>query len=881
MKKPPRFAAWMLRSIANRDERAAIVGDCEEEFHEHSLNRGTLRAHLWYWSLVLVSLPSFLRHIASWSVTMFKNHLTIAQRIIRRHKGFSFINIAGLSVGLSAALIIALYVRHEMSFDRHHENLNRIFRVCVSLGEQDNWRGAFTVPPMAAAMKDEFPEVEETVRMSPWPRNYLIRTGEKAFLEKGLIFADGSIFRVFTLPVILGDPEAALTQPFTVVLTHQTAQKYFGNENPLGRILRFEDGGREYQVTAVVEDCPPSSHFQYNMIASLNSLASSRETSWGGHSYFTYLLLNEGIDAARLEAKFPDFVRRYWGAYTEAQTGMRFEELIQQDQFRYGYFLEPLKDLHLNPSGAVTDQLSIKGNRSTLFMFSTIAAIILLVACINFMNLSTARFAHRCKEVGVRKVLGSNRRQLVSQFLGESGLLGFLALGIALAFTSVILPSFGHLTQRRLSLTVLQEPSTWLFLLALTALVGIIAGSYPAVFLSSFPPLRALRAGRSGSPHRHILLRRGLVVFQYIVTFSIIFGTLVMASQLRFLRHRDLGFDQEQVLVIHRASALRAQKDAFKQELLQYPDIFTISDTDTLPGRHYDPNSHRLEGRPGNEEKSIFTMYADSQLLELLGLSLIEGRNFSPEIPTDWTSAVIINETTAREWGLQDPVGKRFYKEFGTYQAGDFVTIIGVIRDFHFHSLHHSIEPMIIRPLSSRDWAFTSIKLRSRDLPATLARVEAAWTRFTGGQPFEYSFLDEDFNSLYQNEQRTGTIFGVFAGVAVAIACLGLFGLISFSAERRIKEIGIRKVLGARTSGIMVLLSREILILVAAAVGFASPLAFYFMHRWLERFAFRITIHPVMFLATASITIGIAFLTIGYRALKAGRANPAEALKNE
>jgi putative ABC transport system permease protein len=274
-------------------------------------------------------------------------------------------------------------------------------------------------------------------------------------------------------------------------------------------------------------------------------------------------------------------------------------------------------------------------------------------------------------------------------------------------------------------------------------------------------------------------------------------------------------------------------------------------------------------------------MYADSQLLELLGLSLIEGRNFSPEIPTDWTSAVIINETTAREWGLQDPVGKRFYKEFGTYQAGDFVTIIGVIRDFHFHSLHHSIEPMIIRPLSSRDWAFTSIKLRSRDLPATLARVEAAWTRFTGGQPFEYSFLDEDFNSLYQNEQRTGTIFGVFAGVAVAIACLGLFGLISFSAERRIKEIGIRKVLGARTSGIMVLLSREILILVAAAVGFASPLAFYFMHRWLERFAFRITIHPVMFLATASITIGIAFLTIGYRALKAGRANPAEALKNE
>ncbi len=881
MKRPPQFAAWLLRSIANRDERSAIVGDCEEEFHEHCVTRGVLRAHLWYWSLVLFSLPSFLRHIAAWSVTMFKNHLTIAQRIIRRHKGFSFINIAGLSVGLSAALIIGIYVRHEMSFDRHHEKLDRIFRVCVSLGEEDTLRGAYTVPPMAAAMKDEFPEVEETVRMSLWPRNYLIRTGEEAFLEKGLIFADGSIFQVFTLPVILGDPETALTQPFSIVLAHRTAQKYFGNEDPLGRTLRFEDRRQDYIITAVVEDCPPTSHFQYDMIASLNSMANSRETSWGGHTYFTYFLLKEGMDAAQLETKFPDFVRRHWGAQIEAETGMRYEELIQQDQYRYGYFLEPLKDLHLNPSGSVTDQLSIKGNRSTLIMFSTIAAIILLIACINFMNLSTARFAHRCKEVGVRKVLGSNRRQLVSQFLGESGLLGFLALGIALVFTSLVLPSFAQLTQRSLSLAVFQEPSTWVFLLALTALVGVIAGSYPAVFLSSFPPLRALRAGRAGSPHRHIFLRRGLVVFQYIVTFSIIFGTLVVTSQMRYLRQRDLGFDQDQVLVIHRASALRKQKEAFKQELLQYPDILTISDTDTLPGRHYDPNGHRLEGRPANEEKPIFTMYADSQLQELLGLTLIEGRNFSPEIPTDKTSAVIINEATAREWGLQDPVGKRFLKEFGNYQAGDFMTIIGVIQDFHFHSLHHSIEPMIIRPLSERDWAYTSLKLHSRDLPATLGKIEDAWTKYTDGQPFEYSFLDEDFHSLYQREQRAGTIFGAFAGVAVAIACLGLFGLISFSTERRIKEIGIRKVLGARTAGIMALLSREILMLVVVASVAASPLAYYFMFRWLERFAFRIAIHPLMFLTTAALTLAIASLTIAYRALKAGRTNPAEALKYE
>ncbi len=881
MKRPPRIAAWLMRNIANRDERASILGDLEEEFHEQSENSGSLRAHLWYWALVLVSLPSFVQHIFYWSSTMFKNYLTVALRIIKRHKGFSFINIAGLSVGMAATLIMGLYVQHEMSFDRHHENADRIFRVCVRLGEENTHRGPFTVPPMAAAMKEELPEVEETVRMSLWPRNYLIKSGENAFLEKGIIFADGSIFKVFTLPVVLGDPDTALTEPFTVALSQKSARKYFGSSNPLGQSLRFEDRGMDFKVTAVVEDCPATSHFQYEMIASLSSSANSRDTSWGGHTYFTYLLIKQGMDAARLEAKFPDFVRRHWGAEVEAETGMRFEELVQQDQYRYSYFLEPLTDIHLSPGVEGADQLSIKGSRSTLYIFSTIAAIILLVACINFMNLSTARFVHRSKEVGVRKVLGSNRRQLVLQFLGESGLLALLALGIALSFTALILPTFGRLTQRQLNLSALGDPRTWPLMLALAALVGIIAGIYPAAFLSSFHPLRTIRGGRSGNPRQHIFLRRGLVIFQYAVTFCIIFGTLVVASQLRFLRHRDLGFDQEQVLVIHRASALGKQGDAFKQELLLYPDIFTICDTGTLPGRHYDDNGHRLEGRPANEESPIFTMYADSRLMELLDLSLLEGRNFSPDIPTDWTSAVIINETTAKEWGLVEPVGKRFHKEFGDYQDGDFVSIIGVVKDFHFHSLHHRIQPMIIRPLSDREWAYTSIKLRSRDLRATLGRIEGSWKKFTGGQPFEYSFLDQDFFGLYLREYRSGTIFSVFAAVAVAIACLGLFGLISFTTERRIKEIGIRKVLGARVSGIMYLLSREVLILVAAAVGLASPLAFYFMHRWLERFAYRIPVHPLMLLTTAAVTLGVAFLTIGYRALKAGLTNPAEALKHE
>lgn len=878
-KRPPQIAFWLLKILANRDDKPAILGDLSEEYAEIASSKSEMRAKLWYWGLILASIPSFLRFTTSGSLTMFKNQVKVAFRIVKRHRGFSFINVSGLALGLAASLLIGIYLKHELSFDRHNENADRIYRVCVRAGVTDQWRGAYTAPPMAAAMRAELPEIEEIVRLDLWPGTTLVTFQEKSFLERGVIYADGSIFKVFTLPLILGDAETALNDPYAVVISQTAASKYFGDSNPLGRVLRFEDRSREFKVTGVVKDCPSLSHFQYDMIASLVSEKVSRDPSWGSHTFFTYLLLHRGKDPADLEKKFPDFVRRHWGAYQEADTGMSWEDLQKDEDYHYGFFLEPLLAIHLNPH--VGDNLSIKGSRASILIFSSIALIILLVACINFMNLSTARFAHRYKEVGVRKVLGSGRKQLILQFLGESGLLALLALACALMLLPLVLPAFGKLAQRELSLSVFTEPTSWMALLGITLMVGVFAGSYPAIFLSGFQPGWSLRGGHSGQARGHMYLRRALVIFQFGVTFIILFGTLVISSQLRYLQQRDLGFDKERVLVIHRARGLGRQFDAFKQELQQYPEILAVANSESLPGRHFNPNSHRLEGRPLNEQYTLNTIYADSKFVDLLGLEIVSGRYFSPEITSDATSAVVINETAVRELGLKNPVGSRFHKEFGGAKPGEFVTVIGVLKDFHFQSLHQPILPMLIRPLSWSNWSLTSLKIQPRDLPATIARVERTWKKFTGGQPFEYSFLDEDFNRLYQNDQRTGAIFAAFALLAVVIACLGLFGLVSYMAEKRTKEIGIRKVLGAGVFRIAGLLSREVVILVVIAVLTTAPLAFYSMSRWLQNFAFRIKLNPVHFLIALLLTIGVSGLSIGYKVLKAAQGNPVQALKYE
>jgi putative ABC transport system permease protein len=878
--RPPRLSERLLEAMANRGDAAAIAGDIAEEFHRRAEDQGPGRARLWYRLFVLRSLPSFVHHSISWSLTMLKNYLTIALRIMGRHKAFSFINIAGLAVGMACSIMIGLYVAHESGFDGFHARSDAIFRVYADLREDGkDFRGAWTSPPLAKALLEDFPEVEAAARVSPWPREWLITAGDRSFLERGLMFADASFFKVFSYAFIYGDPGTALKDAGTLVISRTVAEKYFGHDDPLGQTMTFRDLKRDYKVTGVIEDPPLNSHLRFDMMAALAGTSQSAGTRWNQNTYFTYVLLRDGATGAALEAKLPDFTRRHYGPQFFADTGRRYEDYFDKGDQHHGYRLEPLTAIHLDSS--VTDTLSLKGNLAHLKVLSAVAFFILLIAAINFMNLATARFAHRSREVGVRKVLGSERRQLVVQFLGESLLLSTIALVLALGLIALMLPAFGRLAQRPLAFGDILSGGFPLLLGGITLLVGLAAGGYPAFFLSSFNPQTTLKGRLAVRGKGHVLLRRGLVLVQFAVGFAVIFGTGVVSRQMGYLDSRGLGFDRDHVVVIHRANALGSAADAFEKELLAHPEILRIARTESLPGRHFDSTGHLLEGAPATDERTLMTTYVDQRFADLLGLELVAGRFFSTEIPTDATSAVVINERGARELGLQDPVGKRIHKGFGGAKEDEFVTIIGVLKDFHIASLHQEILPMLLRPLTSADWRLTSVKVRGERLPQTLALIERTWMQFTGGQPFEYSFLDTDFGALYESDRRAGRIFSAFSILAVLVACLGLYGLVTFAAEQRMREIGIRKTFGASTASLAGLLSREVVVIVGAAAALASPPAFYFARAWLRDFAFRISIEPWMFVATGATVLAIAILSIAFRAIRAAAANPVDTLRYE
>ncbi|MDH4198407.1 MAG: ABC transporter permease, partial [Candidatus Aminicenantes bacterium] len=709
--RPPRISERLLETMANRGDAAAIAGDISEEFHRRVEEQGPGRARLWYRLFVLRSLPSFVLHFLSWSLTMFKNYLTIALRVMKRHKAFSFINIAGLAVGLACSLLIGLYVVHETGYDRFHENSARTFRVYADMLEDgDMYRGAWTPPPLAAALLEDFPEVEAAARYNAWPRELLISAGGKTFFEPGVRFADASFFKMFSYPFVYGDPGTALENPATIVISRTIAEKYFGHRDPLGETMSFKDIKRDFKVTGVIEDPPPRSHMQFEMMSSLVSLQASAGTRWTSNTFFTYVQLREGASGAALEAKLPDFTRRRYGPQFLADTGKRYEDYFDKGGQHFGYRLEPVTDIHLNST--VKDTLSLKGNAGHLKVLSAVAFFILLIAAINFMNLATARFAHRSKEVGVRKVLGSRKRQLVVQFLGESMLLATIALVIALGLVAFLLPAFGRLAQRPLALADVFGGAFPLLIGVVALVVGLGAGGYPAFFLSSFQPQTTLKGRLAVRGKGHVLIRRGLVLVQFAVSFAVIFGTGVISRQMDYLRSRDLGFDQDHVVVIHRANALGSVGDAFERELLAHGEILGVSRSESLPGRHFDDNGHLLEGALPTDERMLFTTYVDPRFADLLGLEPVAGRFFSPEVPTDVTSAVVINERAAKELGLSDPVGKRIHKDFGGAKEGEFVTIIGVLKDFHIASLHQPILPMILRPLAPENWHLTSVKVR-------------------------------------------------------------------------------------------------------------------------------------------------------------------------
>lgn len=805
---------------------------------------------------------------------MIKNYLKIAFRTLSKYKGYALINIFGLSIGLASAILIMLFVQDELSYDKHHEKAERIYRVGLTGRiKKDDLNTAVTCYPMASTLKEEYPIVNEATRLQP-REDALLKIEDKQYMEKHMLFADSTVFNIFTMPFIQGDPEKALNKPNKVVLTQSAAKKYFGNKNPMGKTIEWVDGNHQLEVTGIIEDCKNNSHFHYNMLISFTTSSRANSQLWIGNNVYTYLELQENEKPEKLKEQFPAVIKKYVGPQIEQAMGVSLEEFTEQGN-QWGYFLQPLTKIYLHSD--LNNEIGKTGNINNVYFFSVIALFLIVIASINFMNLSTAKSANRAKEVGIRKVTGSNRNQLIGQFLSEAILISFIALAVALILVELTLPSFNNLAQKTLSFNLLENPLFIVGIILIGLLVGLLSGSYPAFYLSRFNPSSVLK-GKISSGSKNSRLRGLLVTFQFIITIILLISTLVVSRQMNFINNKDLGFNKDQVMVINRTTSLGTQAEAFRQEVLKIPGIRHASYSLHVPGTIESNTAFYEEG--SSAKKTVVFDYTgtDCYFDETYNLDMASGRFFSEDYSTD-SLCVVINEAAARKLDLENPIGKKLYV-VNPREEDQAYKILGIAKNFNFASLHHKIRPLVMLYVNSYP-ANLSVQIDLSQLDQTLNEIKTKWNQFVPGQPFQYSFLKNDWEAKYRQEQRAGTIFKLFSVLAIFIACLGLLGLASFMAEQRTKEIGVRKVFGATVPSIMVILSKEVIILIGISTLISWPLAYYFMDSWLQDFAFRINLSLLTFILASVAAFMIALSTISYRAYKAAIANPAESLKDE
>jgi putative ABC transport system permease protein len=807
---------------------------------------------------------------------MIKNWLKVAFRNLVRHKGYSLINLFGLAVGMTCAILIMLYVRDELSYDRYPAKAESIYRLGLEARtvNRGHLRTARTPPPWAPALARDYPEVLNYVRFKTPLVSWLVgyEEGERRFHEKGFYFADPSVFEVFSLKLLRGDPATALTEPNTLVLTEKAAARYFGRDDPLGKTLRI-DNTYNFRVTGVMQDVPRTSHISFDILASFESL--NVLPIYGGNRYgtfeqsglvpdvYTYLLLKDGFRPAELEKKIPAFLQTYLGRQ------------LAQANVSLNTFLQPLVDIHLHSD--LDAELRANASVNDIYIYSAVALFILAIACINFMNLATARSAGRAREVGIRKVVGAERRQVIGQFLGEALLLAMISLVLAVALAKLLLPVFGILAGKTLSLD-LTDPLFILLAFALAVAVGAASGSYPAFFLSAFRPGSVLKGSlRSGGAN--VLLRKVLVVFQFAISIVFIIGTAIVYEQIRYVRTKPLGFDKENVVVLPLGDPrARPLFQSFKDRILQSPAILSASGATSLPGGLVNAALVLPEGAAPGEQTAVDFTLVSYDFLRTLGIELAAGRDFARDHPTDLQQAYIINESAARLFGWKDsPVDKQI--RFVGNATG---RIIGVVKDFHVRSLHHRVGPLVMRLSPTPDGLlYAAVRIDPKEVRGALSFIEAQWRQVYPHDPFIYTFLKDDFDGLYRADDAGGRIFIAFSALTVIIACLGLFGLASFSAEQKKKDVGIRKVLGASVAGLTRMLTMEFLSLVLLASAIAWPVAYYAMHRWLGGFAYRVSMGWWIFPAAAVLAVLIALLTVGFQAVRAALANPVEAIHIE
>lgn len=787
--------------------------------------------------------------------------MKIAVRNLLRHKGYSFINILGLAVGVATCLAITLWAEDELAYDRFHEKGNRIYRTVwdARLGNNE-WTIPLCPVPLADALMREIPEVETAVRMIQTPR--ALRKGTEFILEKQIFFTEPNFFDVFTIEVISGDPRMALSRPNGVVLTQSSAQKYFPDQNPIGNSIEF-DNGIKFTVGAVVASFPEQSHFHFDFLASLQSLEriKQRQANWGAATVYTYALLRKPSSLSGVQLKLDHYLA----------SGVVTGDLFKQKGNRYRILFQSLSDIHLHSH--LEYELVPGGNIVYVYIFGVIAIIILLLACINFINLSTAQAAKRILEVGVRKVLGSDRSQLGLQFIVESGFYVALSLVLTILILELYLPKFNDVSGKNISGGIVLHLHTVLILGVIGGIVIILSSLYPAFFLSSFLPVNALkRQGPRGHAQRWI--RNTLVVVQFCVSIALIVGTLIVHDQLVFMQDKALGFQKERVVVIRGVGALGRQYSQFVSRLRSRSRIVSASAAQSLPGFSFDSMLFEPEQPANYQQSSLTYAMVDESYVDVLGLKVVAGRNFSSKFPTDST-AYLINQSAAAAIGWDQPVGKQL-----SYGDGSPGIVVGVVEDFHIESLHHEIKPVVF-PFIRWTPPYVAVRILPGDIRESLKGIQNLWKEFAQQRPFEYSFLDEDYDALYRNEERVGEVFSAFTLLAILIASLGLFGLAAFTVERRTKEIGVRKILGASVSQIVVMLCSEFTWLVLVAGLIAMPVAYVAMERWLQDFAYRVEIGIGTFFFAGILALLIALLTISVQAIKAALANPADAVRYE
>jgi len=868
----PYLATLLLKIITLGDGEFSVIREFNEEFDDIAADSGLRKARTWYWKQLILSMPTILSNSFTWRISMFKNYVKIALRNIRRHKLYSFINILGLAIGIAVCMVINLWVQRELSYDRFHEKADRIFRVERELF-RDNYYSRWPISSggYKQALIDDFPGIQNAVRI--WRREFSIKDHRNIYHRQELFVADNSIFEIFDFGLLKGDETKALTEPMTVVLTRENAVKYLGTEDVVGKSLTFEVSGQQIDctVTGILKDVPQNSHIHFDMLLSISSYPAERFANWRSNYLYTYILASETTTKQELEENLKTFIdQRLEPVYGDLTVhGQSIHEVLK-------IWLFPITDIHLHPS--VNWEIEPGGNISLVYIFSIISVLILIIACINFINLSTARAGKRILEVGLRKTVGARKTQLRMQFILESVLLAVLALFCALILLTMFIPMYNSLFGENFSMDILLNVENIMILTIITLAVGLFSGLYPAYYLTKFKPADVLK-GILQSGSRKSGFRRNMVVIQFVISVALIIAMITVYNQLEYIQTKDLGFDKENIVTVPvRNTQVVRNFNAFREELISHPQVVAVSASSEIPGDSHYSNGSLYSRELSIEPANTIFFISDYDYVDTYRMEVLAGRAFSRDFAADTSGTIILNDAAAKRlgWTAEEAVGKKLSGGF----SNEVFEVIGVIKNFNYKSLRREVEPMALF-LDPEYIRHISIRILPSETPYTINMIRQTWEEFFPGENFEYGFLDNRIDALYESEQKMQNILIVFTCLSVFVACLGLIGLTSYVTEQRTKEIGIRKALGSTTGSIVVLLSREFVKWIIYANIVAWPAAYFLMKRWLQDFVYKADLSPLIFIITGILSLMIAVLTVSFQATRAARAKPVDSLRYE